>query len=441
MYRYNAPESLNQEAKYKIFTEILSYIGKSSNIDDVCRFVCNNVIRLGFSNCIIQNQLDGKTYANETCTDSAVLLEKITEDILKRTQNGYQIIDMGYSSYRIKLGKFYVNRIKRNNIFSGYLILTSHNSDLFQQEILSLMDTLTAYLGVCFENKNAVNIINGGLYKDELTGLYNRKYLEELKATVTLSDKHLLSFILIDIDKFKEVNDTYGHPFGDLVLRGLSDVLKAELSNITDSIIRFGGEEILIVLPERDIVEAAQIAERVRISFNNKPFATKNGDKYFSVSLGLSTSTSNHDFDRILEQADISLYIAKRRGRNCLVQYTDEISAKRQIIDSIHEHKRRSNGGVTCYKIELNLRNMGNLEPFDGSLDSRIRQCFKKDVAVYKIGQAKYIIVTESKLNSSEIRDSLSAHIHIPNLMSNFVISGMSTEDGGAGLEKFIELV
>ena len=174
MYRYNAPESLNQEAKYKIFTEILSYIGKSNNIDDVCRFVCNNVIRLGFSNCIIQNQLDGKTYANETCTDSAVLLEKITENILKRTQNGYQIIDMGYSSYRTKLGKFYVNRIKRNNILSGYLILTSHNSDLFQQEILSLMDSLTAYLGVCFENKNAVNIINGGLYKDELTGLYNR---------------------------------------------------------------------------------------------------------------------------------------------------------------------------------------------------------------------------------------------------------------------------
>ncbi|MGI6778230.1 MAG: GGDEF domain-containing protein [Acetivibrionales bacterium] len=443
MYRHNTSDTINQKNSYKILMEIISYIGKTNDINSACRFVCNNMIKLGFNNCIIINQLDGRNYSNQGSTNADFLIGRITDKTLKETANGYKIIDLGYSSYRTKLGFLYINRIKRNNELSGYLVLSCYSRELFNHSMLSLIDTLITYLGVCFENMQVVNTIKQTIYMDELTGLHNRKYLEELRNGSDLEKALKLSVIMIDIDNFKNINDTYGHQFGDFVLKGLSEVLQDELNGITDSIVRYGGEEFLVILPGWDMVQAARIAENIRVSFYQRPFASNYGEKHFSISLGVSTSKGKHNFNRILELADISLYLAKRKGRNCVVQCTEEISAKYSIVDYIGKLKNRNKNLITCYKIEFDSKSvLKGMEQFDDSLCKIVKQCFRKDSMVSKTGNAEYIAVTDSKLSVEELKNSLRFHFRRLNMPDrNTLITSIDANEDKSSLESFIGLV
>ena len=163
---------------------------------------------------------------------------------------------------------------------------------------------------------------------DELTGLFNRKHLmETLEAEVTRSkrNEHTFALLVIDIDHFKLVNDTYGHQKGDEVLRLLGDIFH-ETVRSCDYVARYGGEEFIVMLPEVGAAGGQEVAERIRERVARESINRK-GDR-ITVSIGMAMFAEHGDNPELLfQQADQALYTAKAAGRNRVVIATGEIKA------------------------------------------------------------------------------------------------------------------
>ncbi|MDE5412745.1 GGDEF domain-containing protein [Alkalihalobacterium chitinilyticum] len=157
-------------------------------------------------------------------------------------------------------------------------------------------------------------------YEDELTGLTNvrgfNKAMKEFMSDFRDSEEKKHSFLLIDIDHFKMINDTYGHLNGDLVLKRLGQILQLE-SRGTDIVSRNGGEEFSILLPNCEKEDAVQIAKRIRKSVEGALFHINSTQLNVTVSIGVSSLTSiDMTPEQLVQEADECLYFAKRSGRN-----------------------------------------------------------------------------------------------------------------------------
>jgi two-component system cell cycle response regulator len=159
---------------------------------------------------------------------------------------------------------------------------------------------------------------------DALTGLHNRRYMESHLATLVEQAQGRgkpLALLIVDIDFFKAINDTYGHDAGDDVLREFAIRLKKSIRGI-DLACRYGGEEFVIVMPETDMAVAAVVAERIRRRIATDPFAMSSGAAAVpvTISIGLAALAAAEDTPaHILKRADQALYRAKRDGRNRVV--------------------------------------------------------------------------------------------------------------------------
>jgi diguanylate cyclase (GGDEF)-like protein len=156
---------------------------------------------------------------------------------------------------------------------------------------------------------------------DRLTELYNHGYFKQrLEEEVGRADRfgHKLSLIMLDIDDFKEFNDTYGHPRGDTVLKGMSEIIRRNLREI-DVAARYGGEEFVLVLPETDAEGAAAVGERIRAEMEAHTFSGAENipPSVKTVSVGVATFPLHASNPvRLLEAADRAMYAAKREGKN-----------------------------------------------------------------------------------------------------------------------------
>ncbi|WP_310439692.1 diguanylate cyclase [Sulfuricurvum sp.] len=150
---------------------------------------------------------------------------------------------------------------------------------------------------------------------DILTGLYNRKTIGEF-AQVSIDEAQRyqtpLSVIMVDLDDFKQINDTYGHPAGDEVLKKIS-VIFQNLVRSSDRVGRWGGEEFLILLPQTTYGQAKELAERLCVEFSSHKFE-KIG--YKTASFGVALLEAEDTLERLIEKADKALYTAKKLGKN-----------------------------------------------------------------------------------------------------------------------------
>jgi two-component system cell cycle response regulator len=160
---------------------------------------------------------------------------------------------------------------------------------------------------------------------DPLTGCFNRGYLNErLGYEIKRSQRynHPLSVILADIDHFKRVNDTYGHQAGDEVLKVFAHCIQQEIRKKIDWVVRYGGEEFLIVLPETNNLGAFSVAERLRVAVAEKRIQVAQGDMRITASFGgayaafQNKSTDEMTLERLINLADEQLYRSKNTGRN-----------------------------------------------------------------------------------------------------------------------------
>ncbi len=153
---------------------------------------------------------------------------------------------------------------------------------------------------------------------DPLTGIQNRAALDsETERHVQLAHRHKtpLAMIVIDIDHFKNINDTYGHTFGDLVLRVLAQRV-SRCMRTSDHIFRFGGEEFVLLLPSTDLDGARLLAERIRETLDAHPVTQGDKQATVTVSMGVANLRPNERSDGLFERADSALYEAKNAGRN-----------------------------------------------------------------------------------------------------------------------------
>lgn len=143
-------------------------------------------------------------------------------------------------------------------------------------------------------------------YKDPLTGLWNR---QKLFSVVDNMGEPLYSLLMIDVDHFKQFNDKFGHSRGDEILSEISTCI-AHCAHSKDLVVRYGGEEFLILVPEASVSEATELAEEIRQYVFGSCGKT--------VSIGITDSAEEKDFDALVEQADKAMYQAKKDGRNCV---------------------------------------------------------------------------------------------------------------------------
>lgn len=157
---------------------------------------------------------------------------------------------------------------------------------------------------------------------DPLTGLHNRRYITQRVTEEFHESKRYgrdLSLMIIDIDDFKKINDTYGHPAGDEVLRQLATVLERERRK-SDVVGRYGGEEFVVIMPHTKKQEAAVMAERLRKKIKTHEFSAGPEKSSLTISIGVSSLTENiYDVDDLLKIADKALYQAKGEGKNKVV--------------------------------------------------------------------------------------------------------------------------
>jgi diguanylate cyclase (GGDEF)-like protein len=150
--------------------------------------------------------------------------------------------------------------------------------------------------------------------RDPLTGLFNRRHFEaELERQVALTRRSGQpgALLLLDLDRFKEINDSFGHAAGDVMLRAVSRLLTS-LARQGDTVARWGGEEFVVVLPETDLAGAQRFAERLRRTIE----AHAVGDMKTSASCGVATMLPEDSVEELLGAADQALYQAKSNGRN-----------------------------------------------------------------------------------------------------------------------------
>jgi len=208
---------------------------------------------------------------------------------------------------------------------AGFAALEREGGGFDEQE-QQLAFTFAGQASIAIENARLFGKVQEMAITDELSGLNNRRHfftLANAEFQRAVRYGHALAAIMIDVDRFKAINDDYGHGTGDTVLRNVAQRILHACRD-SDLLGRYGGEEFVVLLPDAGQRRALDAAERLRAEVANTPVETDCGPLSITVSLGAATLVSSVDnLDALLKQADQALYAAKAAGRNRVMAYAD----------------------------------------------------------------------------------------------------------------------
>lgn len=212
----------------------------------------------------------------------------------------------------------------------GSINLCSHDPMRFTHvhasDFLAHMGVIASF---CIENVvNRARLLRSG-FTDVLTGWHNRRYLtvrigEELARA--RRDRNRLVCLMLDVDHFKQINDTWGHAAGDVVLQELAQRIESQV-RASDVAARYGGEEFVVLLPGTDVESASKLAERIRMEIAASPMSLPGGEEVIiTASIGIAEVSPRPDDkdlktlgDSLIARADVALYAAKSAGRDRVV--------------------------------------------------------------------------------------------------------------------------
>ncbi len=182
--------------------------------------------------------------------------------------------------------------------------------------------------GPVLEAKRLMEHLRENSLRDPMTGLYNRRFLEDYVGALVSSSqrrKAVFSVLMLDLDFFKQVNDTHGHEAGDKVIKTLADILVRSVRG-SDFAVRYGGEEFLLVLTDTGIEPALKVAEKIRAEVEATKVPLPSGILQKTISIGVSEFPTDADtFWQVVKYADVALYKAKAGGRNRVVRFLPEM--------------------------------------------------------------------------------------------------------------------
>lgn len=258
--------------------------------------------------------------------DLAIVSDYINCDTLKpSTEEGRSMLDNNVNpdDYPFTKGRNIKSMICVPLLAKGKtlgIVLIEHSiPNAFDDENMRLLEVISQQVSIAIENARLYQQMHDLAALDGLTGAYNRlyfndKFQEELKNAQ--SKGHDLSFIIFDIDHFKKFNDTYGHLFGDLVLKTISAHVMKTLRK-EDIFARYGGEEFVILMPYTSLEQAREKAEDIRIGVSQLSITDRVVSASVTISVGVSTYPETaRSFQELISTADDALYEAKNAGRN-----------------------------------------------------------------------------------------------------------------------------
>jgi len=200
--------------------------------------------------------------------------------------------------------------------------ITAHENTTSIQ-ILTALSQIAANALENIMYKQRIVSLHDMTMRDALTGLGNRRYFDSIlnkEWEASLQNQQRLSFLIMDIDYFKKVNDTYGHVSGDMVLKGVANVLKSNLRT-NDYVARWGGEEFAVILTNSDLRDATRVAESLRAAVERTSYTIENDDQInATISIGINSIIvspyADYNLTKFLSDADAALYNSKKVGRN-----------------------------------------------------------------------------------------------------------------------------
>ena len=254
-------------------------------------------------------------------------------DILENQEIGIVLTDVQLPG----MNGLELTKIIRQNYNSDVIIMTGYSLDYTIEEAMARgasdliikpirLEDLLLRINVVLknrsekkENSRKLEELTNLTIRDDLTGLFNsRQFYSHIAQEVDRSNRYFrpLSLILMDIDNFKFLNDTYGHLFGDKILGGIGEIIKSAV-RMQDTAYRYAGDEFTIILPETELERAIAVAERVRQAIENETQVLSHPKPLIvTVSIGVVEYLTDENIKCFVHRADSAMYASKRKGRN-----------------------------------------------------------------------------------------------------------------------------
>lgn len=313
------------EQKLNVFTnllEISNYINqyiKSQNLFPLINDMLIGVFGAKYSTIYIKSDDDYAQVTSRNFSYDCIEMEKQLifehheeEFIINSTEPIYPAKDASTAIYSC-LGV----PIKINSGPLGFILIQHREKNYFSKDHATFLSSLANHVGVAIENNLLYNQIKESACKDGLTNIFNKKYFFDTILSVPNLAQQYYTIVMIDIDNFKKVNDTYGHPYGDIVLKTICSIIKNN-TRPNDIVARYGGEEIIIYF--NNFIDKSLVAKRVeqmRYQIETTSIPGDGFDSSVTASFGVYVKTDEAlSLDEVIKLADSNLYICKRSGKN-----------------------------------------------------------------------------------------------------------------------------
>jgi len=257
---------------------------------------------------VSKSNLIGYLYSNCGIIDAEKARDLMSTDLL--TKETYE-----------KLKPEIVIPLKSKNSINGLIFLSQKiMENSYTEQDFQFLEKMAKFASIAVENSRLYRMAT----LDRMTGLFVHHYfqerlIEEIKRSERTGTP--LTLLMADLDHFKNVNDTYGHQQGDIILKGTASIIHQNIRGF-DIASRYGGEEFAIILTETDLAAADAIAERLRKKIEDAVY--KNGEKNIKVTISIGLAQYNHKKDKnaidLIKRADTVLYAAKAQGRNRIIK-------------------------------------------------------------------------------------------------------------------------
>lgn len=314
--------------------EIMHYIAMSFDVSKISNQITDSIMqvkKLGFCAVYIKEGVYLNKYANYVIKTNIAQLQSKIKDVIEpifTEMNSQNVSEKVYHG-GLKEDFPFLRDVNINSVYIKVLGVDDENYGLFMvgdtrrglfKDNMSFYDAIIAQYDIAITNAKIYNEMQHMARTDGLTGINNRVYFNQLFRETAAKVKERngrMSVALFDIDKFKNVNDTYGHLAGDEVIKRIASVTEKCISKYDGFICRYGGEEFVAVLPERKLEVAQPIIDELFDEICKQVVVYNEYEIHMSVSIGLTAYPEVcQDTERLLKRADWCMYYAKEHGRN-----------------------------------------------------------------------------------------------------------------------------
>lgn len=259
--------------------------------------------------------------ATETLTHASAeiveMVRALVDMVLRRTGSLSEELTTHHAGLRSTIAE--LGNAEEKELILRLARALTEKADTIQQAVARTRDELQATRGTLERMAAELSETRQSLLEDALTGAHNRRGMDAVLAREVARarrNESRLTVAMIDIDHFKDVNDTYGHDAGDRLLAHISMVARSVLRE-SDALVRYGGEEFLLILPDADIKGAEFVIERLRLMIGRSPLIYDQHRIEVTFSCGIARLKEGENGHSLVLRADRALYEAKRAGRNC----------------------------------------------------------------------------------------------------------------------------